>query len=431
MRDTAESFNARSAPRTTRAPVSSGVPDIEALIPLSVEAMRDDVAQSVGFVLSEHGTGSGVVITDDVMVTNAHVVWPDPTVSVVFRNGAVHQGRVLAVDPFVDLALIDISRLSRKPPPITLGSVSDLSVGDELYVLGYPAPDEFTPLPTVDVGALQSFSDWEFTGVSWFTIEAPAIGGQSGGAVIDRYGRLVGISTFGNTADLTSIAVDDVVAAVDRLSGSSYVRGLEPRVLPHGGALRHNQIQLAGPWDQQLLFGWFLPDAEVAVDWEDGSGHLRVTAIDGSSIAVGDGSVDFAPGFAFPVVVGAEAAQATGGALDSSLPLIAYPDPDHGRLLSVNGTSNGVYEVGGDRDFFYIDLEAGQQLAITVESAARTHLTVYGPEGQEVVEDFDMAGFFGGNAKAELTAPSSDRFVIAVQSTLATISGYAVVTQEL
>ncbi len=430
MPDAAESFNARFSPQTTGAE-PAGVPAIEALIPLSVDAMRDNVAQSVGFVLSEHGTGSGVVISDDVLVTNAHVVWPDPSVSVVFQNGVVHQGRVLALDPFVDLALVDISRMSRKPPPITLGSVHDIAVGDDLYVLGYPAPAEFTPLPTVDVGELQSLSDWEFTGVEWFTIEAPAIGGQSGGAVVDRYGRLVGMSTFGSTADLTSIAVDDVVAAVDRLSGSSLVRGLEPRALPHNGGSRRSELQLGGPWDQQLLFGWFLPDADVAVNWEDGSGQLRVTAIDGSSIATGDGSVDFAPDFAFPVVVRAESARTTGGTLDSSLPLIAYQDPDHGRLLSANGTRNGIYEVGGDRDFFYVDLEAGQQLAITIESAARTHLTVYSLDGEEIADDFDMAGFFVGDAETVVTAPSSGRFVVTVQSTLSTIAGYTVVTKEL
>ena len=62
----------------------------------------------MAFVLTQQGTGSGVVIDEGLLVTNAHVVWPDRTVSLVFQNGATFQGRVLALDPFVDLAVIEV-----------------------------------------------------------------------------------------------------------------------------------------------------------------------------------------------------------------------------------------------------------------------------------------------------------------------------------
>jgi len=424
---------AAGSPSTAVQPIAppSIIPDIEALIPLSVEAMRETVAESVGFILSQHGTGTGVVISEDVMVTNAHVVWPDPSVSIVFPNGAVHQGQVIGVDPFADLALVDISRLSRKPAPIALGSIGDVAVGDDLYVLGYPSPDEFTPIPTVDVGELQSLSDWEFTGATWFTIGAPAIGGQSGGAVIDRYGRLVGVSTYGSTAFLTSISVDDVLAVADRLLASPVVRGLQPRELPHGGAVRRNAVRLEGPWDQDLLFGWFLPDTDVSIDWEDGGGELHADTISGHAIAGGEGGIDFVVGYAFPVVISAEAESATDDILTSSVPLITYQDPDHGKVLPAGGRTAGIYDVGGDRDFFYIDLDAGQSMSIAVESAARTHLSVYAPDGKVVDEDSDITGFFDGTAEVAFTAPSSGRFIVALESSLSTISGYTVVTRVL
>lgn len=429
MREPAAVATARPTGATTTTTGPAAVPDIEALIPLSVEAIRDDISQSVGLVLSQHGTGSGVVISDDLLVTNAHVVWPDPSVSLVFQNGAIHQGMVLAVDPFVDLAVVDISRLSRKPRPITLGSTADLAIGDELYVLGYPSPDELAPLATVDVGKVREFSDWEFTGVGWFTIEAPAIGGQSGGAIVDQYGRLVGVSTFGSTSSLTSIAVDDVLQGVDRLVSASLLRGLEPRELPHNGAKRTIEVDLAGPWDQQLLLGWFLPDSEVTVDWTGGDGRLSAATIGGDVLGTARGSLTFVTGFAFPVVVTAESDRAAGGVVESSLPLIPYMDPDHGRMLATAGTSFGVYEVGGDRDFFYVHLRAGELVSITVESAARTHLTIYSPDGGLTVEDRDMAGFIEGKAAVSFTAGETGRFVVALESNLSTLSGYAVVTR--
>ncbi len=418
-------------PTTSSSPPSTTtttIPEIEALIPLSVDAISEEVAPSVGFVLSQQGTGSGVVISEDLVVTNAHVAWPDRTVSLVFQNGATFQGRVLALDPFVDLAVIDISRLTRKPPPIELGSISDLEVGDELYVVGYPAPDEFTPEPTIDAGDILGFTDWEFTGVNWLTIEAPAIGGQSGGAVVDEYGRVVGISTFGSATSLTSIAIDDVLAEVDRLLAESSVRGLEPRLIPHSGARRSNDLELAGEWDQQLLFGWFPADSVVDVDWVGGRGELLATTIDGAPLIRGKDQIQFVPVFAFPVVVAVEPTAASDGSLESSLPLIAYEDPDHGRTLQRQGVTAGVFEVGGDRDFFYLDLEAGEEVSLTIESAARTLLRVYGPDGDLVVEDVDFSGFIGNDASVQLDAASAGQYIIAVESSLSTVSGYLVVT---
>lgn len=416
-------------PTVVTTTTTTTIPEIEALIPLPADAIGDVVGESVGFVLSQQGTGSGVVISEDILVTNAHVAWPDRTVSLVFRNGATHQGRVLALDPFVDLAIVDISRLNRKPPPITIGSIDNLEVGDELYVVGYPSPDEFTPEPTVDSGDLIGFTDWEFTGVNWLTVGAPAIGGQSGGAIVDEYGRVVGISTFGSSASLTSIAIDDVLAEVDRLLAADDLRGLEPREIPHSGARRSNDISLDGPWDQEMLFGWFSGDSDVTVDWTEGTGTLGVSMIDGAGIATGSGQVEFSPFFSFPVVVTADADTATGGVLESSLPLIRYEDPDHGRILERQGMTAGVYEVGGDRDFFYLDLEAGERAAITIESAARTRLRVYGPDGGVVAKDVDFSGFIGSNASAFFTADASGRYVVAVESSLSTVAGYMIVTR--
>lgn len=416
-------------PPASTTTTSTTVPPVEALIPLTVESISDRVAPSVGFVLSQQGTGSGVVISEDLLVTNAHVVWPDTTVSLVFLNGATFQGRVVAIDPFVDLAVVDISRLTRKPPPLTIGTTEDVSLQDDLWVVGYPAPTEFTPEATIDSGELVGISDWEFTGVRWLTIEAPAIGGQSGGAVVDEYGRLVGISTFGSSSSLTSISVDDVVRQVDGLLASAEVRGLEPRRIPHSGARRSNDISLEGEWDQQLLVGWFRADAEVNLDWANGHINLAATTIDGSEIATSADQLDFMPVFAFPVLVVADAQQATLGTLESSLPFILYPDPDHGKTLPREGATPGIYDVGGDRDFFYLDLDVGEHASIAIESAARTRLRVYGPSGEIVAEDVDRSGFIGDNAAVELVATAAGRHVVSIESSLSTVAGYMVVTR--
>ncbi|MEA2000529.1 MAG: serine protease [Actinomycetota bacterium] len=402
------------------------MPLVEALIPVTVDGVREDVAASVGFVLTLQGTGSGVIVSDDLLVTNAHVAWPGTTVSLVFLNGATHQGRVLAVDPFVDLAVIDISGLSRKPPPIALGSSSDIGVNDSLWVVGYPLPAEFTPEPTVDAGTVVGFSDWEFTGVRWFTVDAPAIGGQSGGAVVDEFGRLVGISTFGSTDSLTSIGVDDVLARVDALLDAEEVRGLDPRTVPRSGGRRTLDVSLEGEWDQQLFLGWLPDSVEVTVA---GSGvTLAARTVGGEEIASGSGLIEFTPGPVFPVIVAADGS-AVSAQLAASLPLVSFDDPDHGKTLARLGMTAGVYDVGHDRDFFYLDLAAGETASVTIESAARTHLWIYGPDGALIAEDVDQSGFIRNNASVDFTSNAAGRYIVALESSLSTISGYAVVTR--
>lgn len=414
-------------PATTTA--TTTIPPIEAVIPLTVDTVIDRIAPSVGFVLTQQGTGSGVVISDELLVTNAHVVWPDQAVSLVFRNGATFKGRVLAIDPFVDLAVVDISRLSRKPPPLALGSTEGIASGDELWIVGYPNPFEFTPEPTVDLGEVTGLIDWEFSGVRWVSVAAPAIGGQSGGAVVDAAGRLVGISTFGSTSSLTSIGIDDVVARVEEMLAGNPVRGLEPRSIPHAGARRTWDVGLEGEWDQQLFIGWLPATIDVTLAAAGTGLELAARTIDGTQLAEGTERLEFRPGFAFPVVVAAESRRQSAGQIDASLPLIAYTDPDHGRVLSRVGTAIGVYDVGRDRDFFYLDLPSGEDVTITIESAARTHLWVYDPDGEVVAEDVDESGFIGSSAAVQINARIAGRYIVALENSLSTVSGYSVVTR--
>lgn len=396
--------------------------------PLSVEGIRAEVAPSVGYVLTLQGAGSGVVITDDLLLTNAHVVWPANAVSLVFLNGAIHTGRVLAVDPFVDLALVDISNLTRKPSPIELGSLDLVAVDDSLWVIGYPAPRDFTPEVTIDSGSVTGFSDWDFTGATWVTVAAPAIAGQSGGALVDAAGRLVGITTFGSSTSLTSVSIDGILARVDRMLGSDEVRGLPVRSIPHGGSRRSLDVDLTGPWDQQIWLGWLPARSEVTISGAAGRVDLAVTDIEGRLVAGSSGDLTFAPGGLFPVLVSAVSPGAVAAELDASLPFVPYDDPDHGQVLDRHGTQAGIFDVGGDRDYFYLDLAAGELASVKVESAARTRLQIFDPDGAVVAGDDDETGFIANDASVRFVAAASGRYVVSLQSRLSSVSGYAIVT---
>ncbi|MEO5938920.1 MAG: serine protease [Sphingomonas sp.] len=154
------------------------------------------------------GHGSGFAVGPNRIVTNAHVVelarqYPDNVViGVVPSEGSKsYQGRVIAIDSKRDLALIEI--VGAKIPPATLyaGPLDD-SVG--LVSLGYPgnvdiasaqsAADYIKPLaPVRSEGSLSAARS--VNGVSVLLHTASISRGNSGGPVLDRCGRVLGVNS--------------------------------------------------------------------------------------------------------------------------------------------------------------------------------------------------------------------------------------------
>jgi S1-C subfamily serine protease len=154
------------------------------------------------------GHGSGFAVGPNRIVTNAHVVelaqqYPDNVViGVVPSEGSKsYQGRVIAIDSKRDLALIEI--VGAKIPPATLyaGSLDD-STG--LVSLGYPgnvdiasaqsAADYIKPLaPVRSEGSLSATR--AVNGVNVLLHTASISRGNSGGPVLDRCGRVLGVNS--------------------------------------------------------------------------------------------------------------------------------------------------------------------------------------------------------------------------------------------
>ncbi|MEO5493407.1 MAG: serine protease [Sphingomonas sp.] len=154
------------------------------------------------------GHGSGFAVGPNRIVTNAHVVelaqqYPDNVViGVVPSEGSKsYQGRVIAIDSKRDLALIEI--VGAKIPPATLyaGPLDD-SVG--LVSLGYPgnvdiasaqsAADYIKPLaPVRSEGSLSAART--VNGVNVLLHTASISRGNSGGPVLDRCGRILGVNS--------------------------------------------------------------------------------------------------------------------------------------------------------------------------------------------------------------------------------------------
>ena len=159
--------------------------------------------QVVGF-----GHGSGVAVAPNRVVTNAHVVdlaerYPDNVVvGVVPSEGdKSYQGRVIAYDARADLALIEFTGASLPPATLYTGPIGE---GDAVVALGYPGNVDLATAksaadyirPTSPVRSEGVFSGRRnLTGTEVLLHTASIARGNSGGPLLDRCGRVIGINS--------------------------------------------------------------------------------------------------------------------------------------------------------------------------------------------------------------------------------------------
>ena len=141
-----------------------------------------------------HGAGSGVVLTSDgYIVTNNHVVENADELLVKFNDNREFKGRIIGTDKATDLALIKIEATGLQP--ISIGSSDDLKVGE--WVLAIGNPFGLTSTVTAGIVSAKARGLGATGGIESFIQTDAAINqGNSGGALVNARGQLVGINAM-------------------------------------------------------------------------------------------------------------------------------------------------------------------------------------------------------------------------------------------
>ncbi|SNR29847.1 S1C family serine protease [Blastococcus mobilis] len=150
---------------------------------------------SVVTVLTAIGSGSGVVYSDEgLIVTNEHVVRGASAVDIAFADGQRVPGRVLAVDVVTDLALVESERTGLPPADFQ----SELpEIGELAIVIGSPLGFQSTVTAGVISGLHRDIPGSAAQSASLVDLiqtDAAISPGNSGGAVVDGDGDVIGIS---------------------------------------------------------------------------------------------------------------------------------------------------------------------------------------------------------------------------------------------
>ncbi|MFI2363721.1 S1C family serine protease [Promicromonospora sp. NPDC019610] len=175
--------------------------DQEALDAYSASIVRvvDTVLPSVAAVSvrTARGAGAGsasVIPGDRLLLTSAHVVESATDVRAAFSGGAEVAARVIGRDPLSDLAVLRAD--DDVPPALTLGDAARLRVGQLVVALGNP----LGLAGSVTAGIVSALGRSLPTGAGRIIDEvvqtdAALNPGNSGGALADTAGRLVGVNT--------------------------------------------------------------------------------------------------------------------------------------------------------------------------------------------------------------------------------------------
>ena len=141
-------------------------------------------------------SGSGVIISDDgYIATNNHVIDGADKVQVTLVDKREYNAKVIGTDPSTDLALLKIE--GKQFPSLSFGNSDDLDIGEWVLAVGNP----FNLTSTVTAGIVSAkgrnlnLLDEAFAIESFIQTDAAVNPGNSGGALINTQGELIGINT--------------------------------------------------------------------------------------------------------------------------------------------------------------------------------------------------------------------------------------------
>lgn len=142
------------------------------------------------------GFGSGVILTaDGYIVTNNHVIESAQNIKVILNDKREFEAKLIGADPSTDLALLKVD--AKDLPFLTYGDSNNLKLGEWVLAVGNP----FNLTSTVTAGIVSArarnlgINESQMAIESFIQTDAAVNPGNSGGALVNQQGNLIGINT--------------------------------------------------------------------------------------------------------------------------------------------------------------------------------------------------------------------------------------------
>ncbi len=223
------------------------------------------------YIPQQMGSGSGVVISaDGYIVTNNHVVSGADQVTVTFNDRYTSDAKVVATDPSTDIAVLKVGE--KNLPYMEFGNSDDARLGQWVLAVGYPLTLDATVTAgiisakgrSIGINKQQSASAVE----SFIQTDAAVNPGNSGGALVNTDGQLIGINSaiasptgsyagysYAIPSNLVRKVVNDLVkfGAVKR--GYLGAEFLDPKALSAEELNKRGLVNMNGVYIERVLSG--------------------------------------------------------------------------------------------------------------------------------------------------------------------------------
>jgi len=146
-------------------------------------------------IVSESSLGSGVIFSSDgYILTNQHVIGDQfKNIIVELVDGRKAKAKIIGIDKGTDLAVLKIESEELNLPPIEIANSDELKIGDVVLAIGNP----YGIGQSVTMGIISATGrEFDNPYSNYLQTDAAINFGNSGGALVDTNGRLIGINTF-------------------------------------------------------------------------------------------------------------------------------------------------------------------------------------------------------------------------------------------
>ncbi len=242
-----------------------------------------------GYTTTSAASGSGFIYSDDgYIITNYHVIEDSSSISVSFYDGTSADAKLVGYDESNDVAVLKVEANNLKP--VILGNSDNLNVGDPVLAIGNPLGELTFSLTAGTVSALDR--EVTFSGgltMNLIQTDCAINSGNSGGALFNLYGEVIGVTNAKYSGNSSSGAtIDNIGFAIP----INHVRSIVDSIIQHGYVIKPFIGVTIGNVSEESL-GYGLPQGASVQGIVEGSpaeeAGLKVsdiiTHIDGEEIS--------------------------------------------------------------------------------------------------------------------------------------------------
>lgn len=243
---------------------------------LTLQQLYEKCAPSIVGIKAFQGSsfsyfwGTGIVLTEDgYILTNQHIISGTKRAVVVLSDGAEYEALLVGEDAQTDLAVLKIEAIGLSPAEF--GDSAELQVGDDVAAIGNPLGAELSG--TMTNGIISAINrDLRMNGRRMILLQTTAAinEGNSGGALINMYGQVIGVTNMKMGSYYSTVAVEGLGFAIP----SSTVKPVVDQIIAAG--------QVSGRPGLGITVGVIPDEAKDYYDLPDG---LYITVVSEGSDA--------------------------------------------------------------------------------------------------------------------------------------------------